>query len=281
MPLPLGNGSIFICTNRPRVALECVLTSIATDNVTDCFLLLDRKLEEDCDDLDWADIVKSGVCVVQSIYNGLSALRNIAITIANSSWILFVDDDIKLMAGSMERLKLALADGHPIVGGKLIYGEYAGKCPCWITRNQFHYLGVHAPNTHGRIWGAFMAFDLDFLHRESLIFDESLDRKGWSLLSGGDTSFVQKCLSVGGRPDFISCAVAEHHVRKYRIGFRMIIRRVWMQGYTEVVRRSRGRGVIKELKRNLYCGHPVYLLLGVGYFLLFLLSVAVWTVRRR
>jgi len=186
---------------------------------------------------------------------GLSEARNAAIQAAGTRYLVFLDDDVTVSRSAVEDLRAAFAAGGHIVGARLDPGPGIDLSKWYISHSQFHYLGIHRQDVAGKTWGACMGFDLNFVRERGLRFRIELGRRGQSLISGDDTTFVSECVQLQAREIFLEHTRVHHHVAPSRLTLACILRRAFWQGRSEVRRSNSYRGALKEWKRNTYGWH--------------------------
>jgi glycosyltransferase involved in cell wall biosynthesis len=196
---------------------------------------------------------------------GLSFARNTALRTVASKYLVFIDDDVTVLNCAVEGIRAAFGAGSHVVGVRLEPGPHVDLSKWYISPSQFHYLGLHCDGLPGKTWGACMGFNLDFVNSHELRFRIELGRKGRSLISGDDTSFVSECVGLGAHQMFLDDIRICHHIASDRLRLsRMLSRAVW-QGRSEVRRNNACRGALKEWQRNVFGWRQAPLrVLGLG-----------------
>ena len=97
----------------------------------------------------------------------------------------------------------------------------------------------------GRAWGSMWRWRRDL----DIRFRDELGRKGDSLASGDDTTFVADMSRHGAREVFLDRVEAFHHVAPDRLSFSYLLRRASWQGRSEFRRRMVWAGLLKEWRR--------------------------------
>jgi glycosyltransferase involved in cell wall biosynthesis len=186
----------------------------------------------------------------KSYSSGLSKLRNVALKICVTKFIIFLDDDVSFSITEITELIIKLEKGFNVVGLTLKFRQLPKKI--YLSENQHHYIGLHANSTmkSNMIWGACMAFDLSFIQETAVVFDEDLDRQKNLFLSGGDTSFIQTLVDKGAKSALIKNIYITHNVSKKRLEFRNLASRIYWQGITETIRNNKYSSIKKEAIRN-------------------------------
>jgi hypothetical protein len=218
------------------------------------------------------DVVFSGAS------GGLAHARNAAIRAAITRYLVFVDDDVTVSHCAVEDLRIAFGAGSQIVGVRLEPGPFVDLSKWYISPSQFHYLGLHREGSPGKTWGACMGLDLNFVCEHGLKFRIELGRKGRSLISGDDTTFVAECLELRACQAFLEHTRVHHHVAQDRLRLRRMLSRALWQGRSEVRRGNTSHGALKEWERNIFGWRrtPLRTLgLAVLYQAMVLLGIAV------
>jgi len=199
---------------------------------------------------------------------GLSHSRNTLLSICPTKYLIFMDDDTMPPANAIYEANEAFETGFDIVGARLVLP--CDRClPWFVLEGQYHYIGIHSDrNQKITTWGAFMGVNVPFVKRQKLLFDEKLGRKGSSLQSGDDTSFIRELKKRGAKEYILNRTTVTHDISIKRLTLRYLLRRAWWQGRSEVRRNSVLAGMSKEFTRNhQFIRGPLGLLLGIICFL--------------
>lgn len=202
---------------------------------------------------------------------GLNHARNRALDEAKGEIIVFADDDILMAPDWLRELVRPFVEhpGCPIgcVGGEVV-PVFPEGAPAWI-----------------RTWHAPLAFRTDagplaepdspmganFAFPRALFADigpfaTGLDRKGASLLGGGDGEMIRRVRAAGREIWFAPAAVVKHQMPASRTTFRYAARHAFDSARSRVLERAarsdRGRYLTSRLPANLL-KVPVYALLAL------------------
>jgi glycosyltransferase involved in cell wall biosynthesis len=203
--------------------------------------------------------------------SGLSVLRNAALAICKTKYILFIDDDVTFECNRILEITAALNSGFTAVGLRLILPSGFNKW--YLTSNQHHYIGIHTISTAACVWGACMAFNLTDIRAIGLLFDEALGRQNNKLLSGEDTTFVKTLEAHNFRSTILNSSAAIHHVDKNKLKFKRLANRVFWQGVTEVKRSQISLAIKKEVKRNFSDISIANLFIGLFWMQIFISGI--------
>lgn len=274
--------TIVVCTNRFEKVVEYIAPTVTFVNLEyKILILLDSKTKN----IDYCFVKQLNTYQnVQAIIcskSGLSNLRNLALSHCDTKYILFIDDDVTINYKSIKAVEEALDEGNNIVGLQL-------RPPCknhikrwFFTENQYHFLGLHSKLNNSSIWGACMAFNIEMIKKIGLRFRCDLDRWEKSLLSGGDTTFINILINKGVRSKLLEDFSVIHNVDKARLGLIVFARRIFWQGITESIRQNIRPSIIKELRRNFQLITIKSLFVGIVWFIIFLLGVIYGLVYRK
>jgi len=200
------------------------------------------------------DLSARGVNVINNGSNrGLSFSRNQVLAKCGHRHLVYVDDDLALVPETVESIREAVGSGANIVGVWL-RPSFSVPRPWWLTGGQYHYLGVHHALAQAKTWGACMAVDVDLARRADITFREELGRRGRSLQSGDDTTFLNELRSAGAVERFLPDDVAYHAVGAERTRPGYLLRRAWWQGRSEVRRAGAMTSLGKEWRRGVAQG---------------------------
>ena len=259
--------TLAVCTNRLSRHVEHVIANARTLSPADTTLcIVDSPPGETQEAV--ARLRSAGVQIHQNPQNlGLSASRNQALALAETRYLVFLDDDARINPALLSAIRASFARGAGVVGVRLRPPEELRLERWFMGRPQYHYLALHRPDRPASVWGACMGIDLELVRRQGLRFRQELGRRGRALQSGDDTTFFRELVRGGARSDVLETVSATHHIAKERIRMRYLMRRAVWQGRSEVRRRQPWSGLQKEFRRNLdgVGGHPRLIALGLLY----------------
>lgn len=194
-------------------------------------------------------------CRVRVLHNGcnagLSYSRNLAMKEAVSRYLVFLDDDITPTPDTIAALRTAFAEGIHVVGTRITADVQGHPEPWCLGPGQLHYLGCHAPGRPATIWGGCFGLDLDQVRLLGATFDERLGRRGRSLISAEDTTFVRALVARGALASVLDDVEVTHQIAASRLRLRYLLRRAYGQGRSEARRGTPREGLAKEWRRNL------------------------------
>ena len=244
--------SILICTHNRAALLEEALQSLEAQTVgKDRFevLVVDNastdptpRVVEAC-----AARGKLEVRRVREPNLGLDAARNRGVRESRGEIIAFLDDD----ARARNDWAAAILDGFerhpaPVLGGRVDLNWEAER-PVWFSDVLLRYLihcdyGPAEVEVTGPPWlyGTNVAFRRE-LFREIGLFRLDLDRKGDSLMGGGDTEFFQRAHSRGKRLLYLPTMVVGHLVPPSRLTREFFRERLFFSGYTRAAHGTESR----------------------------------------
>ncbi len=240
MSLPL---SVLVCTHNRAGVLRDALTSLEAQTLPrDRFevLVVDNASTDDTPEVvaGFARRGKMSVRGVREMELGLDAARNRGVREARGEIIAFLDDD----ARARSDWAAAILDGFaqhdaPIVGGKVDLVWEAPR-PAWFSDVLLRYLihcdyGTEVAEILGPPWlyGTNVAFRRQ-IFQEIGLFRLDLDRKGSSLMGGGDTEFFIRARARGKRLLYLPELVVDHRVPASRLTREFFRERLFYSGYT-------------------------------------------------
>jgi GT2 family glycosyltransferase len=177
---------------------------------------------------------------------GLCSARNAGVSSSRGDILAFVDDDALPEPGWLQALLEGMDDPQvAAAGGPVLLLGLGARRPWWFDRDYLSFLSAWDLGTNRLALrdaelprGTNMAFRSDVLRRLGG-FDEALDRRGESLLSGGDLDVGLRLLATGKRVDFLPSARVGHLVSPTRLRLRWMLRRHFAQGRTAAHLRAR------------------------------------------
>ena len=259
--------TLVVCTSRVERYWEHIVANrraLGPHDVALC--VVDSVLQDPSGVLD--ELEAAGVVAVCHGCNlGLSASRNRALSLCQTRYLLFVDDDATITAEAIGAIRTAFADGAGVVGTRLSSPSGLRVARWFLSYGQYHYLALHRPDRPISAWGACMGVDMSQVRRHGLAFRHELGRRGEQLESGDDTAFLRALAEAGARVRLLGDVVCTHHIAAERLRFSYLLRRAWWQGRSEVRRSNCAAGFLKELRRNLDAAatSPLRLFVGLIY----------------
>ncbi|WP_445250816.1 glycosyltransferase family 2 protein [Microcoleus sp. OTE_8_concoct_300] len=244
--LPL---TIVVCTINPDSCLYLVKSLLKYIKNDQVIIIIDGKKYDTCSDIHKLDRWQYNVTVVVTEDNcGFSYSRNLGMQKASNRYIIFFDDDIIIFKDVISRYRQLFLEGYTMLGGPLILPKSYPRIPFWLPLGLSSLLGIHT--NQAKIWGGNFGFELMHSKNANLYFELDLGRKGKKLLSGEDTTFIQKYNQIHGKTKFDIDLAVEHHIKLNRFSIMYLVRRAFWQGRSEVRRHSFLRGLEKEFKRS-------------------------------
>ena len=251
--------TIAICTNKISYLKKYFLNyyrNILVDEIN-IIIVFDDKTTELL--LQIVEELKSDfITIVLNEHNkGLSYSRNKVLDICKTQYVIFVDDEVTFTTNEVAIIGKELFDSRNNIVGCFISGPIAGlKIPFYISPGQLHYLGIHNEYDKKKIpWGAFVGIDLYFCKVNNIKFNFKLGRYNTGLQSGDDTTFIFEIQKAGGKVSFIENCVVYHNIDTHRIRLPYLVKRVYWQGKSEVLRDNAINGLKKEISRYLQVQH--------------------------
>jgi glucosyl-dolichyl phosphate glucuronosyltransferase len=173
--------------------------------------------------------------------DGLNVARNRGVADARADIISFLDDDTLVAEGWADGVLRAFSStGCAGLAGRILL-QYEGQRPSWLWINEHGYLsGVDRGEDVALVedslvpTGANCAVRREWFDRVGG-FREGLDRKGTSLISGGDTEFFRRVVEAGGRITYSGEASVLHRVPPQRLTRRYFIKRGFNQGISDAL----------------------------------------------
>lgn len=240
--------TIAICSNRPELA-ACA-ARVAQESITEHDRVLVVLDADHATGLEFTDKLPADVqLILNQQQRGLSYSRNQALSLCESSQIVFIDDDVLMNVEAVQKIREAFHDGWDIVGVRILGPEGVDRLPWFISTGQLHYLGIHKEGL-ASTWGACMGVSMRAVRSSGLRFREDLGRRDGTLLSAEDTTFLTSLKANGAREIFLNTASVRHDVLRSRFRLPQMLRRAFWQGRSERARGQAWAGFWKEVRRN-------------------------------
>lgn len=170
---------------------------------------------------------------------GLSRARNAGLSLAQTTWVAFIDDDARVRGDWLEQLTPALDSSAWVVGGQAV-ADFPSPPPRWLSSRLLQYSGItRYPEVAARPIADRHEFPVGAnlcVRRGEILalggFPEHLGRIGDSLLSGEETVVLDAVRAGGGEIWIAPGAIVDHRVSPARYESRYYWRRLWWQGIT-------------------------------------------------
>jgi glucosyl-dolichyl phosphate glucuronosyltransferase len=207
---------------------------------------------------------------VQEPELGLDAARNRGIRESRNDLVAFLDDDARARSDWAEAvLKAFERHDAPILGGRVDLIWEIPR-PSWFSDTMLRYL-IHCDygpeevevTSPPWLYGTNMAFRKS-IFQELGLFRLDLDRKGYSLMGGGDTEFFVRAHARGRRLLYIPGMVVRHLAPASRLTRRYFRERLFYSGYTRAAHGREGAGRIAANCVLFAAGGPLFYLMAAG-----------------
>ena len=235
--------TILVCTHNRAGLLRGALESLETQSLSrDQFevLVVDNASTDETAQVvaECAARASLDIRCVREAELGLDAARNRGLREAKGEIVAFLDDDARA-SGDWAREVLAGFERHdaPILGGRVDLVWDVPR-PIWFSDVLLRYLihcdyGSEVVPVTGPPWlyGTNVAIRKS-LFQEIGLFRLDLDRKGASLMGGGDTEFFQRAHAGRHRLLYLPSLVVRHLVPTSRLTRAFFRERLFYSGYT-------------------------------------------------
>lgn len=239
-----------VCTNKLDQYFSFIATNAAALSRHDEFICVIDSGEAEVHNA-IVRLESLGLWVLRNGANlGLSYSRNRVVDACRTRYVVFLDDDVTISPNVVSEIRSCFRNGHEIVGIRLEPPNAADLRRWFLSPSQFHYLGLHRADRPATVWGACMAFDVEFARRHALWFQDKLGRRGNQLQCGDDTTFLRQMRERGARQKVPLSVSVIHHPATDQLCISYVLRRAIWQGRSEVRRNSAWSGFKKEIYRN-------------------------------
>ena len=203
---------------------------------------------------------------------GLNAARNAGVAASGASIVAFLDDDVWVDSGWVDAVLDCFREAQIGAMGGRISLAIEGTHPTWLDLD--HFGGYLSRLELGKVRAEMKVTELPFGANCAVrrhVFDQvggfanGLDRKGESLISGGDVEFFARVRRAGYAIIYEPFAGVRHRVSKERLTTRYFERRAFGQGETDVLLQavSSGPETITHTRRRDLARALVKMLLAV------------------
>jgi len=171
---------------------------------------------------------------------GANAARNLALESAQTEWVAILDDDVYVLPGWLDAMVEAQTqEGIVAVAGRITV-KYEAPPPEWLDGEFFHgYLSMYdlgdRPQVGGVIPVSANCALTKTMWRELGGFFAGVDRKGTSLVSGGETEFFLAAERRGMQILYEPRAAVLHRFAADRLTLDYFERRAFGQGCTDAI----------------------------------------------
>jgi glucosyl-dolichyl phosphate glucuronosyltransferase len=267
--------TVLICTHNRASQLEGALRSLESQSLSkDSFeVVVVDNASTDATQGVFKDFAQRGILNLRYVMEldlGLDAARNRGIRDARGEIVAFLDDDARARADWAEAILAGFAQhAAPVLGGKVNL-IWEAERPGWFSDVLLKYLihcdyGERVMEVTGAPWlyGTNVAFRKD-LFQEVGLFRLDLDRKGESLMGGGDTEFFQRVRSRGKKLLYLPTMVVGHLVPAKRLTREFFRERLFYSGFTRAAHGTESLGgVLAHCALFAICG-PLFMLAALA-----------------
>ena len=188
---------------------------------------------------------------------GVSRARNAGIAVASGDWFAFVDDDAVPFDDWYEKMVAAIDSAPAERAG--IGGAVRPRWPSQFDGTRIpslwrKYLSIVDAPIAGSARIGFSVVAANYVLRRSAMhkignFNEQIGRMGGSLLSAGDSHITTNLLDAGYDVWFDPSFAVYHKIPSKRLQLKWIVRRVFMEGVSNVrMRTSEGKPMPASLR---------------------------------
>jgi glucosyl-dolichyl phosphate glucuronosyltransferase len=266
--------TVLICTHNRASQLEGALRSLESQTLSaDSFevLVVDNASTDDTPRVfkSFSERRKLNLRYMKEMDLGLDAARNRGIREARGQVVAFLDDDARARADWAAAI-LSGFDQHmaPVLGGRVDL-IWEAERPAWFSDALLKYLihcdyGENVVEVTAAPWlyGTNVAFRRD-LFQEIGLFRLDLDRKGESLMGGGDTEFFQRANSRGKTLLYLPSMVVGHLVPAKRLTREFFRERLFYSGFTRAAHGAESWAGVLARCALFLVGGPLFALAAV------------------
>ena len=234
--------TILVCTHNRAPLLAGALESLRTQSLDRSqfeVLVVDNASTDRTVEV-VAEAARGGfeIRAVREAELGLDAARNRGIREARGEFVAFLDDDARARSDWAKSILSGFAThSAPILGGRVDL-DWEAPPPEWFSDVLLKYLihcdyGPEVTEIDAPPWlyGTNVAFRKS-LFQEIGLFRLDLDRKGDSLMGGGDTEFFVRARARGHRLLYLPSMSVRHLVPASRLTREFFRERLFYSGYT-------------------------------------------------
>lgn len=227
--------SVIICTyNRAHNLNECISclsSQINTDNIKWEILIVDNNSTDNTKQV-VEDLKISCPIPIRYVYEenqGLSYARNRGIQETNSTWIVFIDDDIRVTDKWLSSIYNTFTSHNCDAVGGRIHVQSPELLPAWIKPEMYGFLGHQdfgdkeypLDGLREFPFGGNMAFHRRVIGKIGL-FDTGMGRKGSGdkredLFKGEETDFFHRLAKTCGSMYYQPDAIVQHIILPYQL----------------------------------------------------------------
>lgn len=253
--------SVVVCTrNRAAMLARCLAAILRDQSLNGAEIIVvddgstDRSVEVA---RRWAARSGSGLEIIEERAGGLSRARNVGLSAASYAHVAFIDDDALVVEGWGGAIHRAFLDSPAVAIGGRTCLLWPSSPPPWLDPEYFGLyaefdLGVHPRDLGDGVYpvGANMAFNRDVI-LEMGGFPTGLGRDAESLLSNEEVDVFRRLRAGGAVVGYAPAALALHVVGDDRTRISWAIRRLHMQGRSDValdrLQREDGPGLLSDI----------------------------------